>query len=110
MMHCAGSIVLWGQSKFFCTIRLSLNDFWWYLMPVPLACVRVRGLRRTRSWTALPEPVVTDPLQKVEQQTDMKHIGFLTFGHYQHGRGSAVPTARDALLQTIKLAVAAEEN
>ncbi len=39
----------------------------------------------------------------------MKHIGFLTFGHYQHGRGSAVPTARDALLQTIELAVAAEE-
>jgi alkanesulfonate monooxygenase SsuD/methylene tetrahydromethanopterin reductase-like flavin-dependent oxidoreductase (luciferase family) len=39
----------------------------------------------------------------------MKHIGFLTFGHYQSGRGSAVPTARDAILQTIELAVAAEE-
>ena len=39
----------------------------------------------------------------------MKRIGFLTFGHYQPGRGSVVPTARDALLQTIELAVAAEE-
>ena len=47
--------------------------------------------------------------QKVELQADMKHIGFLTFGHYQHGRGSAVPTARDALLQTIELAVVAEK-
>jgi len=39
----------------------------------------------------------------------MKRIGFLTFGHYQSGRGSATPTARDAILQTIELAVAAEE-
>lgn len=36
-------------------------------------------------------------------------IGFSTFGHYQPGRGSLVPTARDALLQTIDLAVAAED-
>ena len=39
----------------------------------------------------------------------MKRIGFLTFGHYQPGRNSAVSTARDAILQTIELAVAAEE-
>src|ERR1700726_248246 len=39
----------------------------------------------------------------------MKRIGFLTFGYYQSGLGSAVPTARDAILQTIELAVAAEE-
>lgn len=38
-----------------------------------------------------------------------KRIGFLTFGHYQPRQGSLVSTARDALLQTIDLAVAAEE-
>ncbi len=38
-----------------------------------------------------------------------KRIGFLTFGHYQSVPGSTVRTARDALIQTIELAVAAEE-
>ncbi|WP_341395276.1 LLM class flavin-dependent oxidoreductase [Arthrobacter sp. G119Y2] len=39
----------------------------------------------------------------------MKNIGFLSFGHYRDVEGSSVRTARDALLQTIDLAVAAEE-
>ena len=39
----------------------------------------------------------------------MKNIGFLSFGHYQPVQGSLVRTARDALMQTIELAVAAEE-
>ncbi|TFC50396.1 MULTISPECIES: LLM class flavin-dependent oxidoreductase [unclassified Cryobacterium] len=39
----------------------------------------------------------------------MKKIGFLSFGHYQAVPGSLVRTARDALLQTVELAVAAEE-
>jgi alkanesulfonate monooxygenase SsuD/methylene tetrahydromethanopterin reductase-like flavin-dependent oxidoreductase (luciferase family) len=39
----------------------------------------------------------------------MKRIGFLSFGHYQDVPGSQVRTAADALLQTIELAVAAEE-
>jgi alkanesulfonate monooxygenase SsuD/methylene tetrahydromethanopterin reductase-like flavin-dependent oxidoreductase (luciferase family) len=39
----------------------------------------------------------------------MKRIGFLSFGHYQPVQGSLVRTARDALLQSIELAVAAEE-
>lgn len=39
----------------------------------------------------------------------MKRIGFLSFGHYQDVKGSLVRTARDALLQSIELAVAAEE-
>jgi len=39
----------------------------------------------------------------------VKRIGFLTFGHYQDVPGSVVLTARDALTQTIELAVAAEE-
>jgi alkanesulfonate monooxygenase SsuD/methylene tetrahydromethanopterin reductase-like flavin-dependent oxidoreductase (luciferase family) len=38
-----------------------------------------------------------------------KSIGFLSFGHYQAVEGSLVRTAQDALLQTIELAVAAEE-
>jgi len=39
----------------------------------------------------------------------MKRIGFLTFGHWQNAPGSQTPTARDAYVQTIELAVAAEE-
>jgi alkanesulfonate monooxygenase SsuD/methylene tetrahydromethanopterin reductase-like flavin-dependent oxidoreductase (luciferase family) len=39
----------------------------------------------------------------------MKRIGFLSFGHWQDVPGSQVLTGRDALLQTIELAVAAEE-
>ena len=39
----------------------------------------------------------------------MKNIGFLSFGHYQAVEGSLVRSAQDALLQTIELAVAAEE-
>jgi alkanesulfonate monooxygenase SsuD/methylene tetrahydromethanopterin reductase-like flavin-dependent oxidoreductase (luciferase family) len=38
-----------------------------------------------------------------------KHIGFLSFGHYQDVPGSRTPTAREALVQSIELAVAAEE-
>jgi alkanesulfonate monooxygenase SsuD/methylene tetrahydromethanopterin reductase-like flavin-dependent oxidoreductase (luciferase family) len=36
-------------------------------------------------------------------------IGFLSFGHWQRAPGSRTPTARDALVQTIELAEAAEE-
>ncbi|MGN6167871.1 MAG: LLM class flavin-dependent oxidoreductase [Solirubrobacteraceae bacterium] len=38
----------------------------------------------------------------------MKHIGFLSFGHWQTAPWSRTPTARDALVQTIELAQAAE--
>ncbi|MDQ1660390.1 MAG: hypothetical protein QOJ68_370 [Blastococcus sp.] len=38
-----------------------------------------------------------------------KRIGFLSFGHWQPIAGSQVRTARDALVQTVELAVAAEE-
>jgi alkanesulfonate monooxygenase SsuD/methylene tetrahydromethanopterin reductase-like flavin-dependent oxidoreductase (luciferase family) len=38
-----------------------------------------------------------------------KRIGFLSFGHWQPVNGSRTQTARDALVQTIELAVAAEE-
>jgi alkanesulfonate monooxygenase SsuD/methylene tetrahydromethanopterin reductase-like flavin-dependent oxidoreductase (luciferase family) len=39
----------------------------------------------------------------------MKKIGFLSFGHWSPSRGSQTQTASDALLQSIDLAVAAEE-
>jgi alkanesulfonate monooxygenase SsuD/methylene tetrahydromethanopterin reductase-like flavin-dependent oxidoreductase (luciferase family) len=39
----------------------------------------------------------------------MKKIGFLSFGHWSPDRDSQVRTASDALLQSIELAVAAEE-
>jgi len=39
----------------------------------------------------------------------MKRIGFLSFGHWAESPGSAVRSAKDALLQSIDLAVAAEE-
>ncbi len=39
----------------------------------------------------------------------MKKIGYLSFGHYQDVRGSKTPTARDAYIQGIELAEAAEE-
>jgi alkanesulfonate monooxygenase SsuD/methylene tetrahydromethanopterin reductase-like flavin-dependent oxidoreductase (luciferase family) len=39
----------------------------------------------------------------------MKRIGFLSFGHWSDVPGSKVRTAEDALLQSIDLAVAAEE-
>jgi alkanesulfonate monooxygenase SsuD/methylene tetrahydromethanopterin reductase-like flavin-dependent oxidoreductase (luciferase family) len=38
-----------------------------------------------------------------------KRIGFLTFGHWQPVPGSQVRTGRDALVQSVELAVAAEE-
>jgi alkanesulfonate monooxygenase SsuD/methylene tetrahydromethanopterin reductase-like flavin-dependent oxidoreductase (luciferase family) len=38
-----------------------------------------------------------------------KRIGFLSFGHWQQAPWSQTQTARDALVQTVELAVAAEE-
>ncbi|MBM7473531.1 LLM class flavin-dependent oxidoreductase [Subtercola frigoramans] len=38
-----------------------------------------------------------------------KRIGFLSFGHYQPVQGSLARTAKDALIQSIELAEAAEE-
>jgi alkanesulfonate monooxygenase SsuD/methylene tetrahydromethanopterin reductase-like flavin-dependent oxidoreductase (luciferase family) len=39
----------------------------------------------------------------------VKHIGFLSFGHWTPSPHSQVRTGSDALLQSIDLAVAAEE-
>ena len=48
-------------------------------------------------------------MERTTLPTVGKRIGFLSFGHYQAVPGSLVRTARDALVQTIELAVAAEE-
>jgi alkanesulfonate monooxygenase SsuD/methylene tetrahydromethanopterin reductase-like flavin-dependent oxidoreductase (luciferase family) len=40
---------------------------------------------------------------------DVKKIGFLSFGHWRDAAGSQTRSAADSLLQTIELAVAAEE-
>ncbi len=53
-----------------------------------------------------PEPEVWAAAGVV---TGMKKIGFLSFGHWSQSRGSQTRTASDALLQSIDLAVAAEE-
>jgi alkanesulfonate monooxygenase SsuD/methylene tetrahydromethanopterin reductase-like flavin-dependent oxidoreductase (luciferase family) len=42
-------------------------------------------------------------------RSTVKKIGFLSFGHWSTGPGSQTRTASDALLQSIELAVAAEE-
>src|SRR5690349_9843330 len=39
----------------------------------------------------------------------MKKIGFLSFGHWMDNSGSQVRSASDALLQSVELAVAAEQ-
>ena len=41
--------------------------------------------------------------------TSKKNIGFLSFGHWSNSRGSSVRNASDVMLQSIDLAVAAEE-
>ena len=42
-------------------------------------------------------------------KTPVKHIGFLSFGHWTAAPGSQARTGADSLLQSIELAVAAEE-
>lgn len=54
-------------------------------------------------WMSGPE--VSTP----DASTPRKRIGFLSFGHWQRAEWSLTPTARDALAQTVELAVAAEE-
>src|ERR1700761_2430652 len=41
--------------------------------------------------------------------SSMKNIGFLSFGHWSDSPGSQVRSAADSLLQSVELAVAAEE-
>src|SRR4051795_2639838 len=57
-----------------------------------------------------PAPVVTLSIATTERVYVVeKRIGFLSFGHWQPIPGSQVRTGRDALVQSVELAVAAEE-
>jgi hypothetical protein len=44
-----------------------------------------------------------------EHGDSVKRIGFLSFGHWSDSYGSQVRTAADSLVQSLELAVAAEE-
>jgi hypothetical protein len=44
-----------------------------------------------------------------EYGDSVKRVGFLSFGHWSDAYGSQVRTAADALVQSLELAVAAEE-
>jgi alkanesulfonate monooxygenase SsuD/methylene tetrahydromethanopterin reductase-like flavin-dependent oxidoreductase (luciferase family) len=54
-----------------------------------------------------PAPIEEMPASPASDRG--KRIGFLSFGHWQLADWSQTPTARDALAQTVELAVAAEE-
>jgi alkanesulfonate monooxygenase SsuD/methylene tetrahydromethanopterin reductase-like flavin-dependent oxidoreductase (luciferase family) len=52
---------------------------------------------------------VGDEQRGTEKPVNRKRIGFLSFGHWQAAEWSQTRTAREALMQTVELAVAAEE-
>lgn len=59
-------------------------------------------------------PMSIDPKPQSEEPSEpsaghRKRIGFLTFGHWQPAAWSLTRSAREALVQTVELAVAAEE-
>jgi alkanesulfonate monooxygenase SsuD/methylene tetrahydromethanopterin reductase-like flavin-dependent oxidoreductase (luciferase family) len=45
----------------------------------------------------------------MHREADVKKIGFLSFGHWSPDPGSGIRAAEDVLLQSVELAVAAEE-
>src|ERR1700735_1162869 len=49
------------------------------------------------------------PAGELGVASSMKNIGFLSFGHWSDSPGSQVKSASDSLLQSVELAVAAEE-
>ncbi len=71
------------------------------------AVARMIGTRRTRQDGDTPKPLVhiTFPTML----NPVKKIGFLSFGHWADSYGSQVRSAADALVQSIELAVVAEE-
>ena len=71
-----------------------------------------RGMLRltAAATSALPRPWAPGiPPGAVRVVVPMKKIGFLSFGHWSASPGSQTQSASDALLQSIDLAVAAEE-
>src|SRR4029077_13711637 len=61
------------------------------------------------SWTLTRGPGELTTASSEAATIAMKKIGFLSFGHWSDAPGSQVRSASDALLQSIELAVAAEE-
>src|SRR5664279_6246086 len=66
---------------------------------------RERGLFQLRRFRLEERELNASPPRRVS----MKKIGFLSFGHWTPSSQSQVRSASDALLQSIDLAVAAEE-
>src|SRR6201991_3193786 len=58
---------------------------------------------------AFPTPTPPHCIERVDATSEMKKIGFLSFGHWANSPHSQARSAADVLLQSIDLAVAAEE-
>src|SRR6201991_2274007 len=58
---------------------------------------------------AFPTPTPPHCIERVDATSEMKKIGFLSFGHWANSPHSQARSASDVLLQSIDLAVAAEE-
>ena len=72
---------------------------------VGLFCAMTNGAYRTAARGS-----VYDGRFRIERKdARVKKIGFLSFGHWTPSPGSQVRTAADSLLQSIELAIAAEE-
>jgi len=57
----------------------------------------------------MSRPGVIEDVPAPHASEQRKRIGFLSFGHWQQAEWSQTRTAREALVQTVELAVAAEE-
>jgi len=76
---------------------------------VKIAHVRERHAPAGTRWRlAAARETGPDPRTPIES-VPVKHIGFLSFGHWTDSPHSSVQSGSDALLQSIELAVAAEE-
>src|SRR5690606_1148218 len=107
--HCGGRERRRGVRKTRRTHRSPLPE---RIVPtMPSACPRGwGGARYTRgSLLAARRAAGATVSRKRREVFVMKKIGFLSFGHWSESPHSQVRSASDALLQSIELAVAAEE-
>src|SRR6516225_4728456 len=72
----------------------------------PWSQPRSSGVRKQRAAGASP---ARNAARAARVDARVKKIGFLSFGHWSSSPGSHTRSASDALLQSIDLAVAAEE-
>src|SRR5665647_2621112 len=68
-----------------------------------------RAPRRLRPWPAAATTLRRNEADTIDRRAPMKKIGFLSFGHWTPSLQSQTRSAADTLLQSIDLAVAAEE-